>query len=101
MRVRQRSPKVATRPMAPPPFKGNGVRRIDPAIRREVRILWENGIETFESCQGGPGHSFPEPTVRFHGTSAQGFKALGIALQHALKVTALRRYYDIMDGEAH
>ncbi len=25
--------------------------------------LRSGGIETFESCQGGPGHSFPDPTV--------------------------------------
>ena len=83
------------------PSKANGVRRIDPAIRREVRVLSENGIETFESCQGGPGHSSPEPTVRFHGNASEGLKALAIALRHGLKVSELRRYYAVIDGEAH
>ncbi len=84
-----------------PPFRRSGCRPVDAEIRREVRILWEGGVETFESCQGGKGHSFPEPTVRFHGGSGEGFRALGIALQAGLKVSALRRYYDVLDGEAH
>jgi hypothetical protein len=25
------------------------------------------GVETIESCEGGPGHAFPEPTVRLAG----------------------------------
>ncbi len=66
-----------------------------------MRILFENGIETFESCEGGGGHPFPEPTVRFHGGQGEGFRALAIALQHGLRVSGLRRYYDIIDGEPH
>ena len=82
-----------------PPFTGKGVRLIDKGIKREVKILWENGIETSESCEGGKGHSFPEPTVRFRGDSAEGFKALAIAQQHGLKVAELRRYWSIQGGE--
>ena len=63
-------------------------------------MLRDNGVETFESCQGGQGHPFPEPTVRFHGEAGEGMRALGIALQHGLRVTALRRYWSIIDGEA-
>jgi hypothetical protein len=74
-------------------------RGIDPGISREVLILRENGVETFESCQGGHGHSFLEPTVRFHGGHAEGFRALSIALQHGLKVGDLRRYWVVIDGE--
>ena len=66
-----------------------------------MRVLWENGVETFESCEGGNGHPFPEPTVRFHGGQAEGFRALSIAIQHGLKVSALRRYYAVIDGEPH
>jgi hypothetical protein len=40
---------------------------LDTAIERAVRILREGGIETFESCQGGKGHSYAEPAIRFHG----------------------------------
>lgn len=41
-----------------------------------VLVLREDGVETFESCQGGPGRSFLEPTIRFQGGQAEGFKAL-------------------------
>jgi hypothetical protein len=74
-------------------------RPIDRGILREVKILRDNGIETFESCEGGRGHSFPEPTVRFHGGQSEGFKALAVALQNGLRVDQLRRYYQIQNGE--
>jgi hypothetical protein len=82
-----------------PPFNCSGVKKIDPGIANEVRILWENGVETTESCQGGQGHPFPEPTVRFSGDKSEGPRALGIALQHGLRVTALRRVWTVADGE--
>jgi hypothetical protein len=72
---------------------------VDAGIRREVTILSQHGIETFESCEGGPGHAFPEPTIRFFGGRDQGFKALHIALQYNLRPASLRRYYSIIDGE--
>lgn len=72
---------------------------LDEGICRVVQILATNGVETFESCQGGEGHAFYEPTVRFHGGHAEGFRALAIALQHGLRVSSLRRYYSIEDGE--
>jgi len=74
-------------------------KRLDGRIRPVVRLLCENGIETFESCEGGKGHAFYEPTVRFHGGQPEGFRALAIALQHGLKVSELRRYYTLIDGE--
>jgi hypothetical protein len=38
--------------------------RVDPAIKHAVAVLRSYGVETFESCQGGEGHAYPEPTVR-------------------------------------
>lgn len=38
---------------------------LDDGIREIVIVLVKNGVETFESCEGGPGHAFPEATVRF------------------------------------
>ena len=72
---------------------------LDPGIRDAVRILAEAGIETFESCDGGEGHAYAEPTVRFHGERGEGFKALAIALQHRLNVLSLRRTWPVNDGE--
>lgn len=72
---------------------------LDPLIRDVVLTLHDSGVETFESCQSGPNHSFLEPTVRFHGNAAEGIRALGIALVNRYHVTALRRYWDVIDGE--
>lgn len=85
---------------ARPPFKAKDRHPIDKGIAREVRVLWENGVETFESCQGGRGHPFTEPTVRFHGDQSEGLRALAVAIQNGLGVTTLRRYYNIICGEA-
>lgn len=74
---------------------------LDSGIAPAVRVLVNCGVETFESCEGGKGHCFPEPTVRFHGGQGEGMRALGIALQHGLKPTAVRRYWSIEDGEPH
>ncbi len=75
-------------------------RGIDSGIAREVQVLQDSGVETVESCQGGQGHPFPEPTVRFAGDKSEGLRALGVALQNGLRVTALRRVWTIIDGEA-
>ncbi len=73
--------------------------KLDPGIREVVRILWENGIETTESCEGTRGHPYPEPTVCFTGEYEAGFRALAIASAHGLKVDELRRLWKIVDGE--
>ena len=72
---------------------------LDPEIRDYVLILRSEGVETFESCQGGPGHCYPEPTIRFFGNSAEGFRAFAVARTHRLPVTSLRRYYSVEEGE--
>lgn len=72
---------------------------LDPGIARAVLALADGGVETFESCQGGAGHAFPEPTVRFHGDSAEGYRALAVALRAGLPVLGLRRTWPIVDGE--
>lgn len=72
---------------------------LDAGIYRAVIVLREAGIETFESCEGGEGHAYPEPTVRFYGERAEGFKALAAAIGAGLPVAALRRAWPIIDGE--
>ena len=72
---------------------------LDTNIKKEVVILNKNGIETFESCEGGVGHAYPERTIRFHGDRSEGFRALAIAMQNNLKVSSLRRIWVIVDGE--
>lgn len=72
---------------------------IDEGIKYAVEILYSNWIETYESCQGGEGHSFPEPTIRFYGDISEGFKALDVALKHNLPVSDLRRVWSIHNKE--
>ncbi len=72
---------------------------LDEGIRHCVEILVEGGIETYESCEGGEGHSYTEPTVRFHGEHSEGFRALAIALQHRLPVRVLHRVWTVQDAE--
>ena len=71
---------------------------LDAGIRRYVLALRSGGIETFESCEGGIGHAFPEPTIRFHGGSGEGFRALAVAKELGLPILKLRRSYTIDDG---
>lgn len=72
---------------------------LDKGIEPIVLILRKHGIETFESCQGGDGHCFPDPTVRFEGEYNEGFRAYSIALANGLKVDKLRRVYSHQDNE--
>ncbi len=79
----------------------SGEMALDAGIRRYVLILRSEGVETFESCEGGSGHPMPEPTIRFHGNAWAGFKAFAVAMTYGLPVYALRRVYDLNDGELH
>lgn len=37
---------------------------LDPGISPVVELLRQAGVNTFSSCQGGTGHTFPVPTIR-------------------------------------
>ena len=77
-----------TTPPAPsPPVPGE----LDEGIRTAVERLQAAGVETFESCEGGPDHAFHEPTVRFYGTPEAGWRAVGICFAYGLPVLSLRR----------
>ena len=72
---------------------------LDLGILRGVEILNAAEIDTFESCEGGKGHAYPEPTIRFFGDQWEGFKALATAMQNNLPVASLRRVWNVTDGE--
>jgi hypothetical protein len=72
--------------------------KIDRGIRRAVEILRAAGIETYESCEGGSGHSYPEPSVRFYGTPEAGWRALGVCLANGLPILFLRRIWCVLDS---
>lgn len=71
---------------------------LDPGIRRGVRLLMEAGVETFESCEGGDEHAYPEPNVRFYGGRSAGWRALWVALEHGLPVKAVRQTWPVREG---
>lgn len=72
---------------------------LDPGIRHAVLVLRAGGIETCESCEGGPGHAFPNPTVKFYGSSWAGYRAFAVAMEYGLPVFELRRFWDCCDGQ--
>lgn len=72
---------------------------LDPGIRRAVLILRKGGVETIESCEGGPGHAYPDPTVRFTGSAWAGYHAFAVAMEHALPVFELRRVFMVDAGQ--
>jgi len=72
---------------------------LDPGIAAYVEALRGAGVETYESCQGGDGHAYPEPAVRFHGDPAEGLRALSVALAAGLPVRELRRVWMVQQQE--
>jgi len=72
---------------------------LDAGIALAVIALRSNNVETFEACEGGPGHAYPEPTVRFHGDASEGFRALSTAMKAGLPVAELRRVWPIQNSE--
>jgi hypothetical protein len=56
-------------------------------------LLRAGGVETFESCEGGEGHAYPEPTVAFLGGAYAGWLAMSICLANGLPVASLRRVW--------
>ena len=71
---------------------------VDQGIRYAVLMLRSQGIDTIESCEGGAGHAFPEPTVRFNGGAWEGYRVFAIAMEHGLPVLHLRHVHDVVDG---
>ena len=72
---------------------------LDVGIAPAVLALRSHGVETFESCEGGPDHAYPRPTVRFHGEAPEGCRALAAAMKEGLPVAELRRVWPIQDEE--
>lgn len=72
---------------------------LDSGIAEFVTTLREAGIDTYESCEGGHGHAYPEPTVAFHGDSSEGFRAIAVARASGLPIAQLRRTWRMIDGE--
>lgn len=72
--------------------------KLDEGIKPIVLLLQSHDVETFESCQGGIGHCFPEPTVRFYGDKYEGLRVAHLCLKNDLPIQQIRRSFDICDG---
>lgn len=72
---------------------------LDSGIRYAVLVLRSGGVETFESCEGGPGHPYGDPAIRFYGTAWAGYHAFAVAMEHGLPVFRLGHVYDCLDGQ--
>jgi len=66
---------------------------VDPLVLGIVTILNEHGFKTFESCQGGDGHCFPEPTVRFEGDEFDIIRACELCRCYGVVVNEGRRVF--------
>jgi hypothetical protein len=69
------------------------IKGLDKGIRPAVEILQKGGFETTESCEGGDGHCYSEPTVRFLGSEFDLFKAYQHCEQNKLNVDCVRRVF--------
>ena len=67
--------------------------QLDPGIIPAVKFLNEHGFETFESCQGGEGHLFPDPTVRFYGDESDALRAYDACEKAGFCVHQVRRVW--------
>jgi len=67
--------------------------KLDNGIRPAVEILISHGFETIESCEGGNGHAFPDPTVKFLGSEFDLIRAYEVCECYNLNVLAVRRVY--------
>ena len=71
---------------------------LDRWIRYAVLVLHRGGIRTYESCQGGNGHAFPEPTIRFEGSMKDARRAVALARDNGLPAHHLRRFWRVNDA---
>lgn len=73
---------------------------LDPGIVQAVHALADYGIDTFSSCQGGPGHGGYQgmPVVLFHGDENAGLWAVWLLETQGFKVQALSRHWDLDHG---
>jgi hypothetical protein len=71
---------------------------LDKGIKKAVEILNTHGFKTFESCEGGDGHAFVEPTIRFTGNEFDCLRAFEICQLYHLCVHECRRVFRKTDA---
>jgi len=72
---------------------------LDPGIRFAVRVLHAaGGIETSQSCEGGVGHAYPDPTIDLVDDEGAGLRAVAALTVYGLDVWTLSRVWPIRHG---
>lgn len=71
---------------------------VDLGIVRAVKILQDAGVSTIESCEGGEGHSYPEPTVTFAGDGPTGWRAIGELMTYGLPIKHFGQMWSFDEG---
>jgi hypothetical protein len=73
---------------------------IDPQIVAALHALADHEIDTFSSCQGGPGHPGygGMPVILFHGDDHAGSWAVWLLETQGFKVQTLSRHWDLNHG---
>lgn len=66
---------------------------LDEGIREAVVVLNKYGFKTFESCEGGNGHCYDVPTVRFLGNEFALVRAYELCRIHRMNVCEAKRVY--------
>lgn len=54
---------------------------LDPLIAPMVLLFQNNGIKTWASCEGGPGHLWGKPTITFHATKIKDIDRVVVLLE--------------------
>lgn len=73
---------------------------LDAGVRFAVRVLHANGFETCQSCQGGRGHAYLEPTVEMiaGADDAEGFGALAALQAYGLPLSEISIVWHVRSG---
>ncbi len=76
---------------------------IDAGVRHAVRVLNCRGVETQQSCEGGPGHAYDRPTIdcRARADDAAGFAALSALVDYGYDVESVALHWEVLHGRPY
>lgn len=74
--------------------------KLDKGIRFAVRVLHAKGFETCQSCQGGKGHCYNNPTIDLisSGDDSWGFAAISALQDYGIIVTDISLHWSVRNG---
>jgi hypothetical protein len=73
---------------------------LDSGISYPVRLLRDHGLDTCQSCEGGDGHAYHEPTIELYAGSddSEGFRALAVLQTHGIDVARIAIVWECKNG---